>query len=60
MVKVIPFERTKRSVNEVINNLTTDSEEIKEIIVIAKNYRDEWGMYNSELENPLEWTGILF
>ena len=57
---IIPFERSKRSVKEVVERFYQDLDDIQEIVVIAKDREGEWIFANSELENELEWIGSLY
>jgi hypothetical protein len=57
---IIPFEKAKRSVKEVVERFYQDLDEIEEIVVIAKDRDGEWVFANSELENELEWIGSLY
>ena len=57
--KVIPFDKSKRSVKELVKDLQTDLEEIEELLVIGKYKDGDWLFEYSDLENELEWIGIL-
>lgn len=57
---IIPFEKAKRSVKEVVERFYQDLDDIAEIVVIAKDREGEWIFANSELENELEWIGSLY
>jgi hypothetical protein len=57
---IIPFEKARRSVKEVVERFYQDLDEIEEIVVIAKDRDGEWVFANSELENELEWIGSLY
>ncbi len=57
---IIPFEKGKRSVKEIIERFSQDLDDIEEIVVIAKDREGEWIFANSELENELEWIGSLY
>jgi|UniRef100_A0A7C5EW90 hypothetical protein len=57
---IIPFEKSQRSVKEVVERIYQDQDEIAEIVVIAKDRQGEWLFANSELENELEWIGSLY
>lgn len=57
---IIPFEKAKRSVKEIVENFYQDLDDIEEIVVIAKDRHGEWIFANSELENELEWIGCLY
>lgn len=57
---IIPFERAKRSVKEVVERFHQDLDDIEEIVIIAKDREGEWIFANSELENELEWIGSLY
>lgn len=57
---IIPFEKGKRSVKEIIERFYQDLDDIEEIVVIAKDREGEWIFANSELENELEWIGSLY
>jgi len=57
---IIPFEKAKRSVKEVVERFYQDLDDIEEIVVIAKDREGEWIFANSELENELEWIGSLY
>ena len=54
---IIPFEKGKRSVKEIVERFYQDLDDIEEIVVIAKDREGEWIFANSELENELEWIG---
>ncbi|MFZ2087959.1 MAG: hypothetical protein WAU47_05240 [Desulfobaccales bacterium] len=57
---IIPFEKGKRSVKEIVERFYQDLDDIEEIVVIAKDRTGEWIFANSELENELEWIGSLY
>jgi len=57
---IIPFEKAKRSVKEVVERFYQDLDDIEEIVIIAKDREGEWIFANSELENELEWIGSLY
>lgn len=57
---IIPFERAKRSVKEVVEKFYQELDDIEEIVIIAKDREGEWIFANSELENELEWIGSLY
>lgn len=57
---IIPFERAKRSVKEIVERFYQDLDDIEEIVVIAKDRHGEWIFANSELGNELEWIGSLY
>lgn len=57
---IIPFEKTRRSVKEVVEKFYQDLDEVEEIVIIAKDRGGEWIFANSELENELEWIGSLY
>ncbi len=57
---IIPFEKAKRSVQEVVDRISQDLDEIEEIVIIAKDRHGEWIFANSELANELEWIGSLY
>lgn len=57
---IIPFEKAKRSVQEVVDRFYQDLDDIEEIVVIAKDKNGEWIFANSELANELEWIGSLY
>jgi len=57
---VIPFEKAKRSVQEVVERFYQDLDDIEEIVIIAKDRDGEWIFANSELANELEWIGSLY
>ncbi len=57
---IIPFEKAKRSVKEVMERFYQDLDDIEEIVIIAKDREGEWIFANSELENELEWIGSLY
>ncbi len=57
---IIPFEKGKRSVKEIVERFYQDLDDIEEIVVIAKDRAGEWIFANSELENELEWIGSLY
>ncbi len=57
---IIPFEKAKRSVQEVVDRFSQDLDDIEEIVVIAKDKDGEWIFANSELANELEWIGSLY
>ncbi|MCL6621367.1 MAG: hypothetical protein K6T55_04625 [Syntrophobacterales bacterium] len=57
---IIPFEKAKRSVQEVVDRFYQDLDDIEEIVIIAKDKDGEWIFANSELANELEWIGSLY
>lgn len=57
--KVIPFDKSKRSVKELVKDLQADMEEIEELLVIGKYKDGDWLFEYSDLDNELEWIGIL-
>jgi hypothetical protein len=57
---IIPFEKGKRSVKEIVERFYQDLDDIAEIVIIAKDRQGEWIFANSELENELEWIGSLY
>jgi hypothetical protein len=57
---VIPFEKAKRSVKEILERFYHELDDIEEIVIIAKDRNGEWIFANSELENELEWIGSLY
>jgi hypothetical protein len=57
---IIPFEKGKRSVKEIVERFYQDLDDIEEIVIIAKDREGEWIFANSELENELEWIGSLY
>jgi hypothetical protein len=57
---IIPFEKGKRSVKEIVERFYHDLDDIEEIVIIAKDREGEWIFANSELENELEWIGSLY
>ncbi|AEB10414.1 hypothetical protein [Desulfobacca acetoxidans] len=57
---IIPFEKAKRSVKEVVERFYQDLDDIEEIVIIAKDRHGEWIFANSELANELEWVGSLY
>lgn len=57
--KVIPFDKSKRSVKELVNDLQEEIEELEEVLVIGKYKDGDWLFEYSDLENELEWIGIL-
>jgi hypothetical protein len=57
---IIPFEKGKRSVKEIVERFYQDLEDIEEIVIIAQDREGEWIFANSELENELEWIGSLY
>ena len=57
---IIPFEKGRRSVKEIVERFYQDLDDIEEIVVIAKDRQGEWIFANSELENELEWIGSLY
>ena len=59
MKKVIPFDKSKRSVKELVKDLQRDLEDIEELLVIGKYKDGDWLFEYSDLENELEWIGIL-
>lgn len=57
--KVIPFDKSKRSLKELMKDLQAEIEEIEELLVIGKYKDGDWLFEYSDLENELEWIGIL-
>jgi hypothetical protein len=57
--KVIPFDKSKRSVKELIDDLQEEVGELDELLVIGKYKDGDWLFEYSDLENELEWIGIL-
>jgi len=57
--KVIPFDKSKRSVKELVKDLQADLEELEELLVIGKYKDGDWLFEYSDLDNELEWIGIL-
>jgi hypothetical protein len=57
---IIPFEKAKRSVKEIMERFYQDLDDIEEIVIIAKDREGEWIFANSELANELEWIGSLY
>jgi hypothetical protein len=57
--KVIPFDKSKRSVKELVDDLQEEIEELDELLVIGKYKDGDWLFEYSDLENELEWIGIL-
>jgi hypothetical protein len=57
---IIPFEKAKRSVKEIVERFYQDLDDIQEIVIVAKDREGEWIFANSELENELEWIGSLY
>ncbi len=57
--KVIPFDKSARSVKELIEDLQTEMEGVEELLVIGKYKDGDWLFEYSDLENELEWIGIL-
>ena len=57
--KVIPFDKSKRSLKELLKDLQAEMEEIEELLVIGKYKDGDWLFEYSDLENELEWIGIL-
>ena len=57
--KVIPFDKSKRSVKELVNDLQKEIEDLEEVLVIGKYKDGDWLFEYSDLENELEWIGIL-
>jgi len=57
--KVIPFDKSKRSLKELVKDLQGEVEEIEELLVIGKYKDGDWLFEYSDLENELEWIGIL-
>ena len=57
--KVIPFDKSKRSLEELVKDLQAEAEDIKELLVIGKYKDGDWLFEYSDLENELEWIGIL-
>ena len=57
--KVIPFDKSKRSLKELVKDLQGEVGEIEELLVIGKYKDGDWLFEYSDLENELEWIGIL-
>ena len=57
--KVIPFDKSKRSLKELVKDLQAETEEIEELLVIGKYKDGDWLFEYSDLDNELEWIGIL-
>ncbi len=57
---IIPFEKAKRSVKEIVERFYQDLDDIEEIVIIAKDREGEWVFANSELANELEWIGSIY
>jgi hypothetical protein len=57
---IIPFEKSKRSVKDIVERFYQDLDDIQEIVIIAKDREGEWIFANSELENELEWIGSIY
>ena len=57
--KVIPFDKSKRSVKELMEDLQTELQDVEELLVIGKYKDGDWLFEYSDLENELEWIGIL-
>ena len=57
--KIIPFDKSKRSVKELVENLQVEGEELEELVVIGKYKDGDWLFEYSDLENELEWIGIM-
>jgi hypothetical protein len=57
---IIPFEKAKQSVKEILERFYQDLDDIEEIVIIAKDREGEWIFANSVLENELEWVGSLY
>lgn len=57
---IIPFEKAKRSVKEIVERFYQDLDDIEEIVIIAKDRQGEWIFANSELANELEWIGSIY
>lgn len=57
--KVIPFDKSKRSVKELVEDLQEEIGELDELLVIGKYKDGDWLFEYSDLENELEWIGIL-
>ena len=57
--KVIPFDKSARSVKELLEDLQSEMEGVKELLVIGKYKDGDWLFEYSDLENELEWIGIL-
>ena len=57
--KVIPFDKSARSVKELIEDLQAEMENVEELLVIGKYKEGDWLFEYSDLENELEWIGIL-
>ena len=59
-MNIIPFEKAKRSVKEIVERFYQDLDDIEEIVIIAKDRQGEWIFANSELANELEWIGSIY
>lgn len=57
--KVIPFDKSARSVKELLEDLQSEMEGVEELLVIGKYKDGDWLFEYSDLENELEWIGIL-
>ena len=57
--KVIPFDKSARSVKELLDDLQSEMEGVEELLVIGKYKDGDWLFEYSDLENELEWIGIL-
>ncbi|MGQ9919782.1 MAG: hypothetical protein ACUVRZ_00460 [Desulfobacca sp.] len=57
---IIPFEKTKRSVKEIVERFYQDLDDIEEIVIIAKDREGEGVFANSDLANELEWIGSIY
>ena len=57
--KVIPFDKSARSVKELIEDLQAEMDDVEELLVIGKYKEGDWLFEYSDLENELEWIGIL-
>ena len=57
--KVIPFDKSKRSLKELTKDLQAEIGEIEELLVIGKYKDGDWLFEYSDLDNDLEWIGIL-
>jgi len=57
--KVIPFDKSKRPVKELVEDLRGEVQELEELLVIGKYKDGDWLFEYSDLENELEWIGIL-
>jgi len=57
--KVIPFDKSARTVKELLDDLQSELEGVDELLVIGKYKDGDWLFEYSDLENELEWIGIL-